>query len=497
MKSRHRRTGFCSLAFLAFACLCATGQVRADMGAIHLSRSDVTVSEPAQKAIILHNGSEEILILETDLKASSKTEILRFIPFPAEPTVGLAPESAIREMGKLVQAKKLQYITISQTKGGSSTHNEPVAEVVSRAKLGAHDVTVVKINDAAHFSRWVQGQFKDRKLLQAGPELDRVARIAADYVKDGIPYFVFDFVTIVDADNSVAPVTFQFKSRKIYYPLRTSNTIGGKGQVQLFFLAIDCVQQPYNHEFLLHLNDPEHGFSNFRFSSIAEVKPEEIGSIYPEAAAFFDGRRIVLQSAEYTGTLKFERDMLSFMLTHYDPKLYRENGAVQSSAFDPGDILSVLDPRRPHREDPIFNAEMLQKQRREMTAYLTGGSFYLASAGKKVKFRDGIYKDNAVEVCIDRLAFGELSGNIFPDAAMITEAGKKDGKGGRACELTVFTAKSVIPPQKDTLERAGSVLLRSCEVLDFSIADNKVKIVMKDGTVESYKLIKGKLTPDR
>ncbi len=494
MKNRHPGVRLWRLAFLLFAGLCPFGPLHADMGAIHLNSSNVTVSEPAQKAIILHNGFEEILILETDLKASARTDILRFIPFPAEPKVALAPENALREMGKLVEAKKLQVITVTQTKGGSSTHGQPVAEVVSRAKLGAHDLTVVKINDVDHFSHWVQERFKDAKELRTGPELDRVARIAADYVKDGISYFVFDFVTIDDTDKSVAPVAFRFKTRKIYYPLRTSNTMSGQGQVQLFFLAIDCVQQPYNWEIPRFVTGPEPEFPNFRFSSIADVKPEEAASIYPEAVPFFDGRRIVLQSATYSGPLKFDRDLHSFMLTHYDPTLYRENGAVQNSAFDPGELFSGLNSHGFHRENPVFNAERLERQRREMIAFLTGGSFHIASAGKKIQFQDGGYKDDDVRVEIDRLAFGDLNGDIFPDGAMITETSKIDGE---TCELTVFTGKSVAPPEKSTLEWAGSVPLKSCRVVDFSISDNKVKIVEKGGSVESFELLNGELTPAR
>lgn len=40
------------------------------------------MSEDAQKAIILHNLEEEVLILGTDLKADKKTGIIRFIPAP-------------------------------------------------------------------------------------------------------------------------------------------------------------------------------------------------------------------------------------------------------------------------------------------------------------------------------------------------------------------------------------------------------------------------------
>src|SRR5450631_1855725 len=63
-----------------------------DMGMIHAT--DAKVSEDSQKAIIFHNNSEEVLILGTDLKATKNTGVIRFIPFPSEPTVSLAPNAS-------------------------------------------------------------------------------------------------------------------------------------------------------------------------------------------------------------------------------------------------------------------------------------------------------------------------------------------------------------------------------------------------------------------
>ncbi len=490
MTNKYRNAFLCRIGAFSFVALLAWTPLHADMGAVHLHSEDVTVSEPAQKAIVLHNGSEEILILETDLKASARTELLRFIPFPAEPLVSLAPENALAEIGRLVQAKKLQFITVHRTKGGSGAQNQPVAEVVSRAKLGAHDVAVVKINDAAHFGQWVRGRFKDKKELAGGPELEQVSKIAAEYVKDGISYFVFDFVTVDDSDKTVAPVAFRFKSKKVYYPLRTSNTIGGQGQVQLFFIAIDYVRQPYNDEILRYAGGPEHG--NFLFSSIAEIQPGEADAVYPGAAAFFDGKRMVVQAAAYSGPLRFEQDLNSFMLTHYDPRLYQVSGAVQDPIFDPGDFVSGWNRRAFGRQDPVRNAKRLEDQRRHMTGLLVNGSFRLASAGGRVTFRDGRSEEKSMRVEVNRIAFGELNGDAFPDAAVITEAAQKSGN---VCELTVFTGKEVQPFEKPQLAQAASVLLQSCDARDFSISEGAVKIVTKGGAVESYKLFDQKLIP--
>lgn len=492
MRSRHHGARACLIVAIGLVSLFLSGRLHADMGAIHVSSTDVSVSEPAQKAIVLHNGAEEVLILETDLKASKRTEIVRFIPFPSEPTVTLAPENAIREMGKLVQAKRLQYITYFQTKGGGeSIQKQPVAELVSRAKLGAHDVAVVKIHDAEHFKGWVRDFFKAKQQLQKGPELEHVAQVARDYVKDGIPFFVFDCVTIDNSDKSVEPVMFQFKSKKLYYPLRTSNTLGGTGEVQLFFVAIDCVRQPFNNGYHMHL--PGSGeASSFLFSNLAEVKPEELTSFYPSAATFFEGKRTFLQSANFSGALHFERDLSTFMLTHYDPSLYDTSGAVQTSAFDPTEVLTGLDPSRLRRPNPVWNAEMLERQRHKIIASLTNVSLYLSAAGKQVQLADGVYKDAALQAETERLAIGDLNGDIFSDAAMIT---RTITPRGDTCELAVFNGKEVAIHEEPELEPGNSVVLPSCDAADFRIVDKRIKMVGKAGTEVVYGLIGSKLTP--
>jgi hypothetical protein len=78
------------LIFFAFT-LSLTFNVYADMERIYVSNESATVSEDAQKAIILPNLTEEVLILGPDLRASQETRLIRFRPFPSEPIVGLAP----------------------------------------------------------------------------------------------------------------------------------------------------------------------------------------------------------------------------------------------------------------------------------------------------------------------------------------------------------------------------------------------------------------------
>jgi len=80
----------------------------ADKGPIILSEG-VSLSQESQKAIILHNTTEEILILGTEMRAEQETEILEFIPFPSEPQVSLAEGNPFEKIGQLITEKGLLF----------------------------------------------------------------------------------------------------------------------------------------------------------------------------------------------------------------------------------------------------------------------------------------------------------------------------------------------------------------------------------------------------
>lgn len=118
----------------------------ADMGRIRTT--EARVEETAQKAIILHNLEEEVLILGTDLEADRETTILRFIPFPSEPQVSLPEGDPFAAVAELMRKHKLVFVSTS--KGGDRSA-EPV-EIRMNARLGARDITVVKVNEIQSWS---------------------------------------------------------------------------------------------------------------------------------------------------------------------------------------------------------------------------------------------------------------------------------------------------------------------------------------------------------
>jgi len=183
---------------------------QADMGRVVATNAQV--SEDSQKAIILHNREEEVLILGTDIKADRSTRIIRFIPFPAEPKVQLASPASFESATDLIKSHGLKFV--EQTKGGQATR---AVELQFNERLGSHDVTVIKINDAASFKEWVR-EFLKQKGLQLKREDPMIEAVVRDYTQRGFVWFVFDFVTVNEQTRFVEPIQYRFKSKELYYP---------------------------------------------------------------------------------------------------------------------------------------------------------------------------------------------------------------------------------------------------------------------------------------
>ena len=64
--------------------------VNADKGSVSISNVHIPIYEPGQKAIICWDGTEELLILTTDIKSEQSTKALEILPLPSEPKINIS-----------------------------------------------------------------------------------------------------------------------------------------------------------------------------------------------------------------------------------------------------------------------------------------------------------------------------------------------------------------------------------------------------------------------
>jgi hypothetical protein len=291
-----------------------------DMGRVYVDTTGVKVSESAQKAIILHNNQEEVLILGTELLGGRQTKIVRFIPFPSEPQVSLAPKDVFERLAAIVDKYRLQFVSVFHSKGGPPSTLMAGVEVRLSARLGAHDLTVIRVRDVKAFRSWVNVYFRKQGLPHRA-SYPKEEAVVADYVARGIDYFVLDAVTVPADKHFIDPVTYRFKSTSLYYPLKTSNTFGGKGDIELFILAPTTLCAPGSAVFTDEMDKAVNAQGMVagdclglpvKASTSAMLVPEEhdLTALYAGAGAFFGRHPAYLQSIRYSGAYSFKDDIL-------------------------------------------------------------------------------------------------------------------------------------------------------------------------------------------
>ncbi len=253
--------------------------------------------------------------------AEENTDVLEFIPFPSEPVVTLSKGNPFEEIKKLIKIKKIEMVE-NRWKGGASS--APV-DITFSEKIGLHDVTTVKINDIDGFSNWVKEFLKNKGIKNVDERrLNDFFNIADDYIKRGISYFVFDYVSVRKAKKFIEPLICRFKSDRLYYPLKTSNFLGGSGKIELIFILTGtlCIKEdckdimgivsggsslieelqesiPFGAEIL-----------SFNLSSSSKLYLNEIKPIYEDADEFFSNvKKIYLQAFIYNGPYNFKEDL--------------------------------------------------------------------------------------------------------------------------------------------------------------------------------------------
>ena len=195
----------------------------------------VVVYEPGQRGIILWNGVEQILLLSTEIKTSQPVSILEVIPMPAEPTVQLGDFDTFQKMQALLISKQMWTVASGGGVPGVRAP-ESAARITFHEQMGAHEVAVVKVEDATQFTRWVEAFLAKKQAVnpQIDPEfLDVIQR----YVNRGFQWFVFDSINTRDEVQSHQPIEYRFKSDSVFYPLEISTRETGKTNIDLLILS--------------------------------------------------------------------------------------------------------------------------------------------------------------------------------------------------------------------------------------------------------------------
>ena len=300
--------------FVRCLLLCVALSICAHADRMPLPPADITLSEPGQKAIIAFNGEEEILILKTDLTSTKKHYLVEMLPFPNLPEASLAEDDFLQRFQSLVKAKNLRFGPVYRSGGSTGV------EVVSHQQLGPHELRVLKVSSVEDLWEFLDPILKEKGL--ARPPLTPQAKLELEgYLEQRMYYFVLDIVEVGPETISVAPILYRFETETLFYPLRTSNVVGGEGVVELYFLTEGTDSDnrreavvDHSRRYMLELfsyydsgprraNDPA-----MKYTMGADISKQEIADSLPEFQDLFPANA-TLQAYRYSGPLRFGGDV--------------------------------------------------------------------------------------------------------------------------------------------------------------------------------------------
>lgn len=266
----------------------------ADRGGWHLSTEPVTLTESGQRAIIGWDGQTQVLCLGTDVSSSKETTVIEFLPLPSEPNVVLGNRESFEAVEKVLAEQFVRFAKRKKwfEKGlrASEGGGEPF-RITFHERLGAHDVTVVKVNRPEEFADWVQEKAKALTGGQASLP-DSIRKLIAKYLNEyNCPYFVFDVIEVGPDPQSVEPIIYEFKSPVVFYPLEISSTFHGRTTIDLIVFSKDRI-------------DPDPFWRlGFQVSSLGSVHAPDMKRVMPRLEELL-GERAYLQAFRYAGNIR-------------------------------------------------------------------------------------------------------------------------------------------------------------------------------------------------
>lgn len=272
----------------------------------------IQLLQSAQNAIVAWNGEEEILIISNDIKGSDSATILRIIPLPSDPTsIEEGDFSSFSKITEIIN-KKGKVLGQYGDWGGiilpTSLGTEvmpPGVEITFHKNIGAHDVTVVKVNDLDYFLNWIKN-FAISKNLEAKEISPEFKDGILDYLDRDIKYFVFDVIKKTEQQQSIKPLVYRFKSDYLFYPLKITaiSEIGQTkyAEVNVFLILKGMIKEDAVKKINL--------FPAVDFDYYIELNKGDLRQVNPQLESLFESNSFVVLAYHWGNLSKLDNDLV-------------------------------------------------------------------------------------------------------------------------------------------------------------------------------------------
>jgi len=312
---------------IIFSILLIPGLIFAD-GGMFVWPPEIHLEQSAQNAIVAWNGKEEIIVLSVDLESAKLSTALRILPLPSNPTEIKEGDFAIFEKLVEIMNKKIEIIQNEFLGAGNEKLAPPGIEITFHEKIGAHDLTIVKVNNSDSFLNWVKNFTKEKGLEAKGISSEFQEGIK-NYLKRGIVYFVFDVIEAGIKKESVKPLIYRFNSDSLYFPVLISGVSEiGESQAKIRAFIVS------NEEILD--KGYWHPYWRGRFGFPVELSQEELKEVNEDIANLFDSSVKVTTFDYYDFLKEFKKDLVFY------PQIWKKNLWIGNRGEDVRALQKIL-----------------------------------------------------------------------------------------------------------------------------------------------------------
>ncbi len=295
---------------------------------------EIRLDQSAQNAIVAWNGSEEVIILSVDLESSSDITALGIIPLPSNPSD--VEEGSFESFDKLIEIMNAKMEDIRnqwKTLGeGPEEASSAGVEITFHKRIGAHDVTIVKVNDLDYFLEWIEN-FAHEKGLEVKEISSGFKAGIANYLKRDIKYFVFDVIEAGQEKESIKPLIYRFDSDFLYYPILISGVSEIKEsqtEINLFLITEKEVEFPdIPYTYYSYHWPRSYGYP-------VELTKEELEEVSQEIADLFEKEANVREVSLYGRLNDLKRDLMIY------PYVWDQDLGIGNSGEEVRSLQKVL-----------------------------------------------------------------------------------------------------------------------------------------------------------
>lgn len=203
------------------------------------------ITEPTQKAVLVHFGGQERLILQVSYKGNVK-EFAWLVPTPSRPTLSKVGWPIFHQLHQATAPVYRYWLNADEllaTGGGMMFAKarggrvaRPAVEVLEQRKIGFYDIAVLRASDSGALVGWLQDN--------CYAVTTRLTGVLDDYIRRGWVFTAARINTGAEEEAKeplsqgvLQSIQLEFPSRQPIYPLKISSLNKGNTEVLIYTVS--------------------------------------------------------------------------------------------------------------------------------------------------------------------------------------------------------------------------------------------------------------------